>query len=70
LEYKKEFYEALGNLRKTRKSEGLSQKQLASLAGVEASVLAKIELGAVDVSLEILCSIAKALNKKVEINFR
>ncbi|MDD5085175.1 MAG: helix-turn-helix transcriptional regulator [Candidatus Omnitrophica bacterium] len=51
-----------------RKSVGLSQKKLAHKMGVSQQLVSRIEKGGENLSLTTLVSVARALNKKVEIS--
>jgi len=55
----------LGEIQKRRRSFGLSQKQLASYAGVSQSLIAKIEGGKVDPSYRNVKKIFEALEKEM-----
>lgn len=52
-----------------RAAEGISQKQLAALSGMDQSDISKIERGAANPSVATLERIAKALNRKLSISF-
>lgn len=51
-----------------RQQAKLTQQQLADLAGIPQSTVARIESGA-NTSVDTLSKIAKALNKKIELKF-
>lgn len=54
---------ALGlNIRTIRKSKGISQEGFALMCGVDRSYMGRIERGEVNITLEKLYCIAKALN--------
>ena len=48
-------------LKKTRESKGLSQRELSAMSGVPQSHISKIESGSVDLRLSSLVAIARAL---------
>ena len=52
-----------------RAAEGISQKQLAALSGMDQSDISKIERGVANPSVETLERIAKALGRKLSISF-
>lgn len=65
---KKHHIEKLGNsIRNTRKLAGLSQLELAQIAGVGKALIFEIEKGKQRVTLEKLLKITKVLNIKIEI---
>ena len=53
------------NIRKARNSKKLSQEELAFRAGVDRSYLSEIENGYKNISVVVLCNIAKALEVEV-----
>jgi transcriptional regulator with XRE-family HTH domain len=53
------------NLKAVRKAKGLAQERLALDAGVDRTVVSKIERGVTNPSLEILLRLAKHLNVEV-----
>ena len=58
---------ALGNaIRQVRKEKGMSQEQLALLAGVDRSHLGRIERADNEIAFLLLVKIAKALDVTVE----
>jgi DNA-binding XRE family transcriptional regulator len=54
-------------VRDTRKSQGLSQKDLAKRLGISQQVISRVEKGRENVSLATLANITRALGVKVEI---
>jgi DNA-binding XRE family transcriptional regulator len=52
-----------------RINEHLSQKELAEKIGTNQSAISRLESGKYNPSMDFIIRIAKALNKKVEINF-
>ena len=56
----------LGEIRKRRKSAGMSQVELSSMVGISQSHLAKIEAGKVDPSYSLVVRIFDALEKIVK----
>ena len=52
-----------------RREQGLSQKEMAKKIGISQQLISRIEKGGENVSLSTLTTMARALNKKVEINF-
>jgi len=58
----------IGNIIKAIRSEkGISQRQLAELAGITPANVANIELGKYSVGLDVLSRIAKSLKCKIEL---
>ena len=53
----------------TRHEKGLTQKQLADLAGIEQASLSRIETGKVSPDLATIKKIAAAMGKKLELSF-
>lgn len=53
----------------TRHEKGLTQKQLADLAGIEQASLSRIETGKVSPDLVTIKKIATAMGKKLELSF-
>lgn len=53
----------------TRHEKGLTQKQLADLAGIEQASLSRIETGKVSPDLATIKKIAGAMGKKLELSF-
>ncbi|MDR0849363.1 MAG: helix-turn-helix domain-containing protein [Propionibacteriaceae bacterium] len=56
-------------LTELRQAEGLTQRQLARLAGKPQSTIARIENGNMNASLKVLSEIAAAVGRKLEIRF-
>jgi DNA-binding XRE family transcriptional regulator len=52
-----------------RINENLSQKELAERIGTNQSAISRLENGRYNPSIDFLSKVARALNKKVEINF-
>ena len=52
-----------------RQEKGLTQKQLAELAGIEQASLSRIETGKVSPDLATIKKIATAMGKKLELSF-
>lgn len=50
------------NIRNIRKARGLSQVQLAEMAGLNQATVSKVERGEMNVTLEVIDAIATALN--------
>lgn len=61
------YYEVVKDLKITRKLLDLTQTELAQLADVSRSTIARIESGEENVELETLLRLATAMNKKLEI---
>lgn len=58
-------------LRELRKARGLSQEELAAEAGVDQSLLSKVErLGPVSIGWSGFCQIAEVLGQRVEVRLR
>ncbi len=53
-------------LKKARQKAGLTQAQMAAIAGIDRSTYAHIELGDRDPSFDAACQIAARLSKRVE----
>jgi len=61
------FIQSLGrNIRKFRKAKGLTQEQLAELAGISYKYLGEIERGETNPSIDTLKRIAEGLNIPLE----
>jgi transcriptional regulator with XRE-family HTH domain len=58
-------YDLAANLKSLRKSAGIAQERLALDAGVDRTVVSKIERGVTNPSLEILLRLANQLNVPV-----
>lgn len=56
----------LVNLAKTRKEKGLTQEELATLAGISRTMMCNIERGEALPSLPVAYRIAKSLKKPIE----
>ncbi|MDY5099736.1 helix-turn-helix transcriptional regulator [Clostridium sp.] len=54
------------NLRRIREEKRLSRRELSELSGISQSYIVKIEEGTKNPTLEVLISLANALNVKVE----
>ena len=66
----KEFILSFGrNLRKIRKSNGISQEELSNLSGLALSQIGRIERGEINTSLDIIQTIAISLKIKVSFLF-
>lgn len=52
-----------------RREQGLSQKNLAKKMNISQQIISRVEKGRENISLITLSNIARALDKKVEINF-
>lgn len=52
------------NVKKLRESKGLSQEELADLAGFDRTYISLVERGKRNLSLKNICRFAKALNVK------
>ena len=55
------------HIRREREERGVSQRQLALMTGTSRSYLWKIETGAADVGIDVLCRIARALDVPVHV---
>ncbi|MDR1808101.1 MAG: helix-turn-helix domain-containing protein [Propionibacteriaceae bacterium] len=56
-------------LTRLREAEGLTQRQLAALAGKPQSTIARIENGTVNPSLQVLGEIAACLGRRLDVRF-
>ncbi len=63
------YYAVVAEFQKTRKNLGLTQQQLADKSGIDRTVIAKIETGARNTTLNSLMMFADALDKKLKISF-
>ncbi len=63
------YYAVVAEFQKTRKNLGLTQQQLANKSGIDRTVIAKIETGARNTTLNSLMMLADALDKKLKISF-
>jgi DNA-binding XRE family transcriptional regulator len=52
-----------------RREQGLSQKEMAKKIGISQQLISRIEKGRENASVSTLANMARALNKKLEINF-
>jgi DNA-binding XRE family transcriptional regulator len=63
------YYEVVKEFKETRKKLGLTQQQLADKAGIDRTVIAKIETGARNTTINSLQMLAEAMDKKLKISF-
>ena len=49
-------------IRSTRKAKGLTQEELADIAGIDRSYIGSVERGERNITFNVLCQICKALN--------
>ncbi len=63
------YYAVVAEFQKTRIELGLTQQQLADRSGIDRTVIAKIETGSRNTTLNSLIMIADALDKKLKISF-
>ena len=74
-EVKKEYdalapeYEIIQALIDERKKSGITQKQLSERTGIAQGDISKLENGTANPTVKLLCRIAKAMNKKLVIQF-
>lgn len=61
-------YQVMRQFIKARIDKNLTQKQLADLVGTQQSNISRLESGSYNPSLEFLDKVAKALDKKIEVN--
>ena len=54
-------------LKELRLKKGLSQRELAKMAGTSQVILSKIETGVVNPTIKMLSSIAQSLGKKIKV---
>jgi DNA-binding XRE family transcriptional regulator len=64
---KRRYFETLIALKKTREKKGLSQEELAELAGLPRVTIARIETGQQNTTVDTLISMASAMGKRIEI---
>ena len=50
------------NIRRKRRAHGLTQQELAERAGIDRSYLARLEAEAINVSINVVFALSKALN--------
>ena len=55
-------------IQKKREEQGWEVEQVATMAGVKASTIQKIEQGQISLPLDILAKVANVLNFKIELN--
>ena len=55
-------------IRKQREEQGWEVEQVATMAGVKALTIQKIEQGQISLPLDILAKVANVLNLKIELN--
>ena len=60
-------YEILGQLTKLRKQRGLSQTELAKMAGSNQQIVSRVEKHEHSPTLKTICSFVKALNAEIKI---
>ncbi len=63
------YYAVVAEFKKTRKELGFTQQQLSDKSGIDRTVIAKIETGARNTTLNSLMMFADALDKKLKISF-
>ena len=74
-EFKKEYdalepeFEIKRAMIDARKSKGMTQKELASLSGITQGDISKLENGSANPSIKTLQRLAKAMGKKLKIEF-
>jgi len=64
-----DYYAVVAEFQKTRKKLGFTQQQLSDKSGIDRTVIAKIETGARNTTLNSLMMFAEALDKKLKISF-
>lgn len=64
-----DYYSVVAEFQKTRKKLGLTQQQVADKSGIDRTVIAKIETGARNTTLNSLIIFSEALDKKLKISF-
>ncbi len=60
-------YEIVSQIIETRKSQNISQEELASRVGTQKSNISRLESGADNPSLDFLIKVAQSLGKKVKV---
>lgn len=68
IELEKKYYHLVVSLRKMRESLGLTQEALAQKAAVPRSTISKVESGSRNVTIDMLMTLAKAMNKNLELH--
>lgn len=63
------YYPVVAEFKKTRKELGFTQQQLADKVGIDRTVIAKIETGARNTTLNSLMMFAEAMDKELKISF-
>lgn len=66
---KVKYYKIVQNIKSIRKELGLTQQQLADKAEIHRSVVAKVESGNRNATLNTLMTLAKAMGKELKIDF-
>lgn len=75
-EFKEEYerlrprYEAIEQIVKARKEQGMTQEELARRIGTQKSNISRLESGNYNPTLDLLTKIANALGKNLNIRFR
>lgn len=64
-----DYHAVVAEFKKTRKELGLTQQQLANKAGIDRTVITKIETGARNTTLSSLMMFAEAMDKELRISF-
>jgi len=64
-----DYYQVVKEFKEMRKKLGLTQQQLADKAGIDRTVITKIETGARNTTLNSLITLAEAMDKKLKISF-
>lgn len=65
IELEKKYYHLVVSLRKMRESLGLTQEQLASKSNIPRTTISKVESGNRNVTIDVLMTLAKAMNKNL-----
>ena len=63
------YYEVVKEFKKTRQSLGLTQQEIANRAGIDRTIITKIESGSRNTTINSLIMLAEAMDKKLKINF-
>jgi DNA-binding XRE family transcriptional regulator len=63
------YYAVVKEFKEIRKELGLTQQQLADKAGIDRTMITKIETGARNTTVASLMMMAKAMDKKLKISF-
>lgn len=70
IDLEKKYYHLVVSLRKMRESLGLTQEQLAGKSNIPRTTISKVESGSRNVTIDVLMTLAKAMDKNLELRLR